>query len=105
MASRAALMRGEKVCLMGRNGQGKTTLLEALLANAPGCRDQMSRIDSGAVKWGHEAQIGYFAQDHHGSIENGITVCRMAASVGSQGFEGRDSRACSGRCCSAAKKA
>ena len=25
-------------------------------------------IDSGTVKWGHEAQIGYFAQDHTGSI-------------------------------------
>src|SRR5690349_15511366 len=32
----ASLIRGEKVCLMGRNGQGKTTLLRTLLANAPG---------------------------------------------------------------------
>ncbi len=31
-------------------------------------------IDSGTVKWGHEAQIGYFAQDHKASIEKGMTA-------------------------------
>src|SRR5581483_10865758 len=31
-------------------------------------------IDSGTVKWGHEAQIGYFAQDHTGTIEHGMTA-------------------------------
>ena len=31
----AAISRGDKVILMGRNGQGKTTLLKALLANGP----------------------------------------------------------------------
>ena len=31
-------------------------------------------IDSGAVKWGHEAQIGYFAQDHTALIEKGTTA-------------------------------
>src|SRR6201991_3012650 len=31
----AAVQRGDKVVLIGRNGQGKTTLLKALLANAP----------------------------------------------------------------------
>ena len=28
-------MRGEKIGLMGRNGQGKTTMLKSLLANQP----------------------------------------------------------------------
>ena len=32
----ASVTRGDKVILMGRNGQGKTTLLKALLANGPG---------------------------------------------------------------------
>ncbi len=70
----AALVRGEKICLTGRNGLGKTTLLKALLANGPGVEDTDVSIDSGTVKWGHEALIGYFAQDHTGAIPKGITV-------------------------------
>ena len=70
----ASVMRGDKVILMGRNGQGKTTMLKALLANGPGIDETDVSIDSGTVKWGHEAQIGYFAQDHTGSIPHGTTV-------------------------------
>ncbi len=70
----AMVQRGEKVVLMGRNAQGKTTLLKALLANAPGIEEKDVSIDSGTVKWGHEVSIGYFAQDHHGSIQRGMTA-------------------------------
>ncbi len=69
-----AVQRGEKVVLIGRNGQGKTTLLKALLANGPGVEETDVSIDSGVVKWGHETQIGYFAQDHKGSITLGMTA-------------------------------
>ena len=70
----AACTRGDKIVLMGRNGQGKTTMLKALLADAPGVDEKDVSIDSGTVKWGHEAQIGYFAQDFRASIQSGITV-------------------------------
>jgi len=70
----ALVNRGDKVILIGRNGQGKTTLLKALLANGPGVEEKDVSIDSGMVKWGHEVQIGYFAQDHKGSIQMGMTA-------------------------------
>ena len=70
----ASVMRGEKVVLIGRNAQGKTTLLKALLANAGLDESDATAIDSGTVKWGHEAQVGYFAQDHTSSIPKGTTA-------------------------------
>ena len=75
----ASVTRGEKICLIGRNGQGKTTLIRALLAHAPKVdhapgENPSNDIDSGKVKWGHEAQIGYFAQDHTSTIEKGTTA-------------------------------
>jgi ATPase subunit of ABC transporter with duplicated ATPase domains len=70
----ASVMRGDKVVLIGRNGQGKSTLLKALLANTGIDQSDKTDIDSGEVKWGHEAQIGYFAQDHTGAIPKGTTA-------------------------------
>src|SRR2546423_2700060 len=68
----AIVNRGEKIVLVGRNGLGKTTLLKALLADAPGLDASPADIDSGSVRWGHEVSIGYFAQDHTGVIEKGL---------------------------------
>ena len=79
----ASITRGEKIALMGRNGAGKTTLVNALLANSPTTPEAELRktsgydgpfLDSGRVIWGHEASIGYFAQDHRTLIEKGSTA-------------------------------
>ena len=48
--------KGERVAVVGANGLGKSTLLKILAGRlAP---------DAGTVRWGHETQVGYFAQDH-----------------------------------------
>jgi len=79
----ASITRGEKIALMGRNGAGKTTLVNALLANSPTTPEAELRktsgydgafVDAGKVTWGHEASIGYFAQDHRSLIETGTTA-------------------------------
>src|ERR1700692_1190519 len=67
----ASVTRGQKIALMGRNGTGKTTLLKSLIRNATGFiedTDKQFAIDGGTVAWGHNALIGYFAQDHSESI-------------------------------------
>ena len=79
----ASVLRGEKIALMGRNGAGKTTLLQAMLANSATVTNAELRatsgydgafIDSGKVIWGHEAAVGFFAQDHRALIQPGIKV-------------------------------
>jgi ATP-binding cassette subfamily F protein 3 len=48
--------RGERIALVGPNGQGKSTLLKLLAG--------VVESDSGTVEWGHNVELGYFAQHH-----------------------------------------
>jgi ATPase subunit of ABC transporter with duplicated ATPase domains len=70
----AIVNRGEKIVLVGRNGVGKTTLLKALMADAPDQPPSPGDIDAGKVRWGHEVSIGYFPQDSTGEIDKGMTA-------------------------------
>ena len=79
----ASVLRGEKIALMGRNGTGKTTLVNALLANSQTVSESELRktsgydgpfLSDGKVIWGHEAAVGYFAQDHRALVQPGMTV-------------------------------
>lgn len=46
---------GEKVCLMGKNGSGKSTFIKALLGDIP--------LDEGEIKLGSNVSIGYIPQE------------------------------------------
>ncbi len=55
--------RGERLAIIGPNGLGKSTLLKVAVGELT--------PKSGKVAWGHEAHVGYFAQDHHEVLEDG----------------------------------
>ncbi len=58
-----SIPRGAKIAITGRNGAGKTTLVDALVRGAG---------QGGIVRWGHEAHVGYFAQDYRPTIPTGV---------------------------------
>ena len=59
------IRRGEKVAFVGRNGEGKTTLVKCIMDEIP---------FDGALKVGHNVQIGYFAQNQAQLLDGELTV-------------------------------
>jgi ATP-binding cassette subfamily F protein 3 len=60
-----SLERGEKVAFVGKNGEGKSTMVKAL----------MGEIDfEGNLELGHNTQIGYFAQNQASLLDESLTV-------------------------------
>lgn len=57
--------RGEKVAFVGRNGEGKTTLVKCIMNEIP---------FDGTLKIGHNVQIGYFAQNQAQLLDERLTV-------------------------------
>lgn len=60
-----SIERGEKVAFVGKNGEGKSTMIKAI----------MKEIDfTGSLEIGHKVQIGYFAQNQAALLDESLSV-------------------------------
>ena len=59
------IKRGEKVAFVGKNGEGKSTLVKCIMGEIP---------FEGNLKIGHNVQIGYFAQNQAQLLDESLTV-------------------------------
>ncbi len=59
------LKRGEKVAFVGKNGQGKSTLVKCIMGEIP---------FTGSLRLGHNVKIGYFAQNQAQMLDGEFTV-------------------------------
>jgi ATP-binding cassette subfamily F protein 3 len=59
------IKRGEKVAFVGKNGEGKSTLVKCIMGEIP---------FDGQLKVGHNVQIGYFAQNQAQLLDEELTV-------------------------------
>ena len=57
--------RGDKVAFVGRNGEGKSTLVKCIMGQLE---------HSGTIQIGHNVQIGYFAQNQASLLDEELTV-------------------------------
>ena len=57
--------RGQKIALVGRNGEGKSTMVKSIMGEIP---------YDGTITLGHNVQIGYFAQNQASLLDEELTV-------------------------------
>ncbi|MBR2114542.1 MAG: ABC-F family ATP-binding cassette domain-containing protein [Prevotella sp.] len=66
------IKRGEKVAFVGKNGEGKSTLVKCIMNEIP---------FDGHLKVGHNVQIGYFAQNQAQLLDESLTVFQTIDNV------------------------
>ncbi|OUS01337.1 glycosyl transferase family 2 [Flavobacteriales bacterium 33_180_T64] len=67
-----SIARGEKVCFVGRNGEGKSTMIKAILGD----------IDvEGTCVLGHNVKVGYFAQNQAALLDESLTIFQTVDEV------------------------
>lgn len=66
------IKRGEKVAFVGKNGEGKSTLVKCIMNEIP---------YTGTLKIGHNVQIGYFAQNQAQLLDESLTVFQTIDNV------------------------
>ena len=59
------IKRGEKVAFVGKNGEGKSTLVKCIMSEIP---------YTGTLKLGHNVEIGYYAQNQAQMLDGELTV-------------------------------
>lgn len=66
------IKRGEKVAFVGKNGEGKSTLIKCIVNEIP---------YNGKLKLGHNVQVGYFAQNQAQLLDERLTVFQTIDNV------------------------
>lgn len=67
-----SISRGEKVSFVGRNGEGKSTMIKAI----------MGEIEvEGQCHLGHNVKVGYFAQNQAALLDEGLTIFQTVDEV------------------------
>ncbi|RIA10094.1 ATP-binding cassette subfamily F protein 3 [Flavobacteriaceae bacterium MAR_2010_72] len=67
-----SISRGEKVSFVGRNGEGKSTMIKAI----------MGEIDfQGRCQLGHNVKVGYFAQNQAALLDESLTIFQTVDEV------------------------
>ena len=67
-----SIARGEKVSFVGRNGEGKSTMIKAILGEIP--------VD-GTCQLGHNVKLGYFAQNQASLLDPELTIFQTVDEV------------------------